>query len=276
MPATPTSSPGGRTSGGARWRCASRRRCNCPPRSGRLRNCRTPAVERPAHDLSVTQSERGATLKVEQIRELPRTLSLLPYEAAYRVALLLRFQEANANAQNALLKTLEEAPTKVVLLLTANSAESLLPTIASRCEILRLRPLAVERLEGGAALAASWNPPRRVSGAVFRRAAGLRATPAGRPARVEQRGELLGDMLNLLAANRARRFKYAEELTKGERAREPVRQAFLLAVGLAGRAPGVRRPRLAAGQPRLRGRHPPPCRRGGTGTGAPCASWSAA
>ena len=99
-------------------------------------------------DLSVVQAEReGGILKVEQVRELQQTLSLMPYEAAYRVALLLRFQEANANAQNALLKTLEEAPARVVLLLTADSPESLLPTIASRCEVLRLRPLAVERLE---------------------------------------------------------------------------------------------------------------------------------
>jgi DNA polymerase-3 subunit delta' len=44
---------------------------------------------------------------------------------------------------NALLKSLEEPPPQVVIVITAESAESLLPTIASRCEILRLRPMAV-------------------------------------------------------------------------------------------------------------------------------------
>jgi DNA polymerase-3 subunit delta' len=44
------------------------------------------------------------------------------------------------------LKTLEEAPDKAILLLTADTAENLLPTITSRCELLRLRPLAVDTL----------------------------------------------------------------------------------------------------------------------------------
>src|SRR5512138_2509429 len=96
-------------------------------------------------DLMVVQAENeGGTLKVEQVREVTRFLSLKPYQSQYKIVILLRFQEANANAQNALLKTLEEAPGYAVLLLTADNAEQLLPTIISRCEILRLRPLAVD------------------------------------------------------------------------------------------------------------------------------------
>ena len=137
--------------------------CPTPIEPGQpCRACHTcQQIERMQHiDLSVTQAEReGGILKVEQVRELSQTLSLLPYDAAYRVALLLRFQEANANAQNALLKTLEEAPARVVLLLTADLPDDLLPTIVSRCEVMRLRPLAVERLEGEL-LRANWNPSR--------------------------------------------------------------------------------------------------------------------
>ena len=122
--------------------------CQQPPAPGafcgQCRVCRQTEAMQHA-DLSVVQSEKeGGVLKVEQIRELQHSLSLLPYEGRYRVALMLRFHEANANAQNALLKTLEEAPQRVVLLLTADSAESLLPTIVSRCEVLRLRPMPLE------------------------------------------------------------------------------------------------------------------------------------
>ena len=95
-------------------------------------------------DLSIVRSENvGGVIKVEQIRDLQHTLSLTPYDAAYRVALLLRFQEANANAQNALLKILEEPPLKVILLITVDAVDNLLPTVASRCEVLRLRPMPV-------------------------------------------------------------------------------------------------------------------------------------
>ena len=50
---------------------------------------------------------------------MQHALSLKPYQSKYRVALFLRFQEANDNAANALLKTLEEAPAHAILLLTA-------------------------------------------------------------------------------------------------------------------------------------------------------------
>ena len=61
----------------------------------------------------------------------------------------LHFEEANQNAANALLKTLEEPGSQVVLILTAENAEILLPTIVSRCEILRLRPLPIEQVSQG-------------------------------------------------------------------------------------------------------------------------------
>ncbi|GIV62966.1 MAG: DNA polymerase III subunit delta' [Bellilinea sp.] len=128
------------------------RALNCPQPlqpgepCGECRTCRQ--IARMEHaDLSVIQAAQGASsLKVEQVRELQRTLSLAPYEAPYRVALLLNFEQATASAQNALLKTLEEAPPKVVLLLTAPTPEDVLPTIVSRCEVLRLRPMAPEAL----------------------------------------------------------------------------------------------------------------------------------
>ncbi len=63
------------------------------------------------------------------------------------MALFLRFEKGNNNAANALLKTLEEAPAHAILLLTADTPEQLLPTIVSRCEILRLRPLPIEAIE---------------------------------------------------------------------------------------------------------------------------------
>ncbi len=107
---------------------------------GECRDCKQiEAMQHP--DLTVIQADtEGGTLKVDQVREARRSLTLKPYQSKYRVALFLRFQEANDNAANALLKTLEEAPSYAVLILTADQAEGLLPTISSRCEVLRLRP----------------------------------------------------------------------------------------------------------------------------------------
>ncbi len=79
-------------------------------------------------------------IRIEQIRDLRRILNLQPYQSNYRVALLLHFHQTRRdNAANALLKTLEEAPSYAVLILTADNPEQLLPTIVSRCEVLRLQ-----------------------------------------------------------------------------------------------------------------------------------------
>lgn len=131
-------------------RFAQRINCTEPPEAGKAcGKCRSCVqTEKMQHvDLSLVQPETaGAMIKVDQIRTLQRSLSLAPYEARYRIGLLLNFDAANASAQNALLKTLEEAPDKVILLLTAISSENLLPTIVSRCEVMRLKPLAVDTL----------------------------------------------------------------------------------------------------------------------------------
>ncbi len=181
------------------------------------RECRACSqIERMQHiDFSVVQAEReGGTLKVEQVRELQQSLMLSPYEAPYRMALLLRFQEANANAQNALLKTLEEAPRKVVLLVTADSPESVLPTIASRCEVLRLRPLGLERLS--AELTQRGLPEDEA-----RTLAHLSGGRVGAALRLRDDSDLLDarrawgqDMFKLLADPRRARLGYAESLAK--------------------------------------------------------------
>lgn len=114
------------------------------PPCGECRACKL--IARQSHpDLTIVEAEyEGGTLKIDQVRELQQTLALRPYEARYRVAILRRFHEANPAAANALLKTLEEPSPDVVLILTAESADRLLPTIVSRCQPLHLRPLPLD------------------------------------------------------------------------------------------------------------------------------------
>jgi len=183
------------------------------PCAGTCRDCRQ--IEQMQHpDLAVVQAENeGGALKIDQIRALQHTLSLSPYQARYRLALLLNFESASAGAQNALLKTLEEAPEKVILLLTADSAENLLPTIVSRCEILRLRPLPSERL--ASALHERWNLPTEEATLLAHLSSGrpgyalhLHNDPDG----LEQRKAWLDSLQELLPASRRRRFAFADKL----------------------------------------------------------------
>lgn len=192
---------------------------------GQCRDCKQIAAMQHA-DLTVVQADaEGGTLKVDQIREARRTLVLKPYQAKYRVALFLRFQEANDNAANALLKTLEEAPSYAVLILTANNPEQLLPTIVSRCEVLRLRSLRIEEaqkeletrgLETGQARLIA-----HLSGGRFGYALRLLEDDS----LLGRREERLNDLQSLISASRVEKFAYADKLSKDK---ESMRQAILV------------------------------------------------
>jgi DNA polymerase III subunit delta' len=206
--------------------------CTQPPAPGEAcEACRSCVrIEQMQHpDLAIVQAEQeGGVLKVDQVRELQRSLALHPYEARYRVALLLRFEEAHPSAMNALLKTLEEPGPQVILLLTAESAESLLPTIVSRCEILRLRPLPLEQTSLG--LQEYW-------GLSASEAELLAHISGGRPGfalrlhqepeRMAQRQAWLSDQYRLIHANRVERFAYAEQLWKDKEALRGVMLVWL-------------------------------------------------
>jgi DNA polymerase-3 subunit delta' len=207
---------------------------NCPQplQAGEpCRSCRTCLqIERQQQvDLDVVRAEGGSQeIKVDQIRGLEHRLSLAPYESQHRIALLLDFQDANPSAQNALLKTLEEAPEKVILLLTADTPEALLPTIVSRCEVMRLRPLPLEDAERYLALKDGIDP------AQARRLAHLAGGRIGYALRLQENpGELAKQavtrqqLLELLPASRRERFAYAEGLTREwGKARDNLAQAM--------------------------------------------------
>ena len=192
---------------------------------GECRDCKQ--IETMQHaDLTIIQAEsEGGILKVDQIRETRRSLTLKPYQANYRVALFLRFQEANDNAANALLKTLEEAPSYAVLILTADNPEQLLPTIVSRCEVLRLRPLKIESVQSAlenrgvetnlAKLIA------HISGGRF----GYALRLIENEALLEKREERLNDLQSLISASRVEKFAYADKLSRDK---ESMRQAVLI------------------------------------------------
>ncbi|HMK09578.1 MAG TPA: DNA polymerase III subunit delta' [Anaerolineales bacterium] len=172
--------------------------CEAPPAAGEwcgaCRACRQ-VPQRTYPDLHwVERAEDKQGITIDQVRELQRLLSLSAAGRAGRVAVLQDVEQASEGAANALLKTLEEPAPRVHLLLTASDAEEVAPTIASRCEVLALRPVSAEEI--GAALELSGQEP-----AEARRLAEM---ASGRP----------GLALQMLAdpTLRRRRQSYADEL----------------------------------------------------------------
>jgi DNA polymerase III subunit delta' len=199
------------------------RALNClqPPSAGescgKCRAC-TQIERMQFSDLSLVQAGEGSdSIKVDQVRGLQHMLALAPYEGRYRVALLLGFEAANVNAQNALLKTLEEPNPRVVLLLTADSPESLLPTIVSRCEVMRLHPLRLEDEEK--ILATHYGFPQeeaRFLAHISSGRLGYALRLHTQPELVEKLHTAVEDLINLLSSSRRERFKYIEVLYRND------------------------------------------------------------
>ena len=114
---------------------------------GRCRACGL--VERDAHpDVRLTEPESGRRgIVIEQIRQLEHAAGLRPYEADVKVFIITEADAMTEAAANALLKTLEEPPEDSVLILTASDVSQVLPTIASRCQEVPLRPVPAQEIE---------------------------------------------------------------------------------------------------------------------------------
>lgn len=183
-----------------------------------------PTIKDPDNRKELIPDPNGE-IRIQQIRDLQRTINLKPYQSRYRVLIFLRFHQANVEACNALLKTLEEAPPYAVLILTADTPEQLLPTIVSRCEVLRLRPLPVEEvqreLERRGTEAGRARLLAHLSGGRFGYALRLLEDES----LLGQREERLNELQGLISASRVEKFAYAERLSRDK---ESMRQTILI------------------------------------------------
>ena len=96
-------------------------------------------------DIRVVEPD-GQFIKIDQVRELQRELSLRPYEAPRKACLIEQAERFNLSSANALLKTLEEPPGNAIIILLTENAGSLLPTVRSRCQLIRFAALAADHV----------------------------------------------------------------------------------------------------------------------------------
>lgn len=87
----------------------------------------------------------GNSIKIAQIRKLQSDILVKPYKS-YKIYVIDEAQKMTVEAQNALLKTLEEPPKYAIIILITDNKESLLDTIKSRCEIIKFTPIPMQEV----------------------------------------------------------------------------------------------------------------------------------
>lgn len=107
------------------------------------------AASRNHPDIIYLTHEKVNTISVGDIREqINQKAAEKPYSSKYKIYIVDEAEKMNQQAQNALLKTIEEPPSFVIILLLTTNADSFLPTILSRCIRLNLMPVPDEKVRG--------------------------------------------------------------------------------------------------------------------------------
>lgn len=105
------------------------------------RSCKQ-AMNQNHPDILYVQHEKPNVISVDNIRQqINGDIAIKPYSGVHKIYIVDEAEKMNVQAQNALLKTLEEPPEYAVILLLATRVEAMLQTILSRCVVLNTRPV---------------------------------------------------------------------------------------------------------------------------------------
>jgi DNA polymerase-3 subunit delta' len=155
----------------------------------------------------------GGQVGIGQVRALATELALLPIESARRIAVVESAHRMNEDAQNALLKTLEEPPPGTTIILCVDDEDRLLPTVRSRCARLRLGPVGTRDIERVLDERGIADPP--TGGRLARLASGrpgLAIALGAAPEAIAVRSEISRQLVDLLGARPAARLAAIRDL----------------------------------------------------------------
>ena len=108
---------------------------------GQWHSCRQ-ALSGNQPDIIYVSHEKPNTISVDDIRtQVNNDVAIKPYSSRYKVYIINEAEKMTPQAQNAILKTLEEPPEYAVILLLVSNVNTLLPTILSRCVLLNMKPV---------------------------------------------------------------------------------------------------------------------------------------
>lgn len=110
--------------------------CGHQPSCGSCKFCK--AFSSQSHDLMILEPNDRGVIPIEATRTLTNFFTRKPYQSRYKYGLIKNAQNMRQEAANSILKLLEDLPSYGKLFLTTDSREKLLPTILSRCQVIRI------------------------------------------------------------------------------------------------------------------------------------------
>jgi DNA polymerase-3 subunit delta' len=183
------------------------------PPCGTCRRCRLIAADAHPEVRVVGVQAPSRVIRVADVESIQADAALRAADVYRKVYVLEQAELLHPDAANRLLKTIEEPPSSVVMILTTVDPEATLETIVSRCQHLRLRPLRREHLAEHLVKVAGLAPERAdLLAALSEGCVGRALTLANDDRALERRARLLDELADLLGADRDARLQYARSL----------------------------------------------------------------
>lgn len=159
-------------------------------------------------------------IQIGQIRELIWKLSLKPYSAPLKVAIINSAHSMNIEAQNCFLKTLEEPKDKTLIILISEYPETFLSTIVSRCEIIKFYPVEKKEIENYLKKEGLSEKAAEEISAISQGKPGVATDFLRTPQKLKEREEKIKEINRLINANLSQRFQYAKDLSQTDNLKE--------------------------------------------------------
>ena len=173
------------------------------------------AATQTSKDADAEAGKRRVMIGIDLIKDLQSDALLKPYEGRVKVFIIDEANRMSPDAANALLKTLEEPPSNVHIILTAPSAELLPETIVSRCHLVRLRSVAHDEI--AAALTERLgvdSDEAQVLAKLSMGAPGWAIAALNDPSMLDARKQSATRILGVFGADLPERFDYAAQMAR--------------------------------------------------------------
>jgi DNA polymerase III subunit delta' len=158
------------------------------------------------------QRDGSKDIKICQVRNLQRAIALQPFEGRMRVVVIDPAERLNTFAADAMLKTMEEPPAQVTILLLSDQASSLSETVVSRARTVSMQPVPIATIS---ATLSDRGVEAQQADLIARLSAGRigwALTYSADPSQIEERSRRLDRIEDLLGAGRTARMAFAAEL----------------------------------------------------------------
>jgi DNA polymerase-3 subunit delta' len=160
-------------------------------------------------------------ISIDDIKKVQQYAGLPPYEGKYKVFIIDGADQLSIEAANCLLKTLEEPPANIIMLLLTTDETKVLPTIASRCQRINLKPLPAQMVEDILTQEYSADTTKvKLIARLSDGCPGWAISCLEDDSELQVRLKLLTDMDALMTANIGERFSYIDQLENGRKSME--------------------------------------------------------